>query len=68
MDKVVLKKGGIVKFPEPSFSVLSKETKKMIKRKFKDFVTDNLEAEPTISFAMINMDYDKEKKKNAAKK
>jgi len=31
----------------------------MIKKKFKDFLAENLESEPTISYALINIDYDK---------
>jgi len=58
-DKIILKKGGKVKFPEPSFSILSLETKKMIKKKFAHFLVDNLESEPTISYALININSDK---------
>ena len=57
-----MKKGGKVKFPEPSFTMLSSETKKMIKKKFSHFLVDNLESEPTISYALININYDKKKK------
>ena len=54
-----IKKGGKVKFPEPSFTVLTKETKRLIKKKFLAYATEKLESEPTISFAIVNVDYDR---------
>jgi hypothetical protein len=46
---------------------LTKETKRLIKKKFLAFATDKLEAEPAISFAIVNVDYDRQVKKRAIK-
>jgi hypothetical protein len=58
-SQILLKKGGKVKFPVPSFAMLAKETKLMIKQKFLAFATEKLECEPAISFALVNVDYDR---------